>query len=61
MIDWLNTNIGADIATYIGTFLALISFFIVGKKVFNKINQKQSVKNGTGIQVGGNYTVGKKK
>lgn len=59
MLDWLNNTIGTDIATYVGVALALIGFFIVGKKISNKFTQKQSIKNGTGIQVGGNLTIGK--
>jgi len=61
MLDWLNNTIGTDIATYIGVFLAFIGFFMVGKKISNNNNnQKQSVKNGTGIQVGGDLIIGKK-
>ncbi|MCE2593522.1 hypothetical protein K6Y31_01660 [Motilimonas cestriensis] len=60
MIDWLNTLTGNDIATYIGALLALVGLFVVGSKIINKTTQKQNVKNGTGIQVGGNLTVGEK-
>ncbi|WP_010604789.1 hypothetical protein [Pseudoalteromonas maricaloris] len=60
MIDWLNTLTGNDIATYIGAFLAFIGLFFVGSKILNKNSQKQKVKNGTGIQVGGNLTIGEK-
>lgn len=60
MIDWLNTLTGNDIATYIGAFLALVGLFFVGSKIINKTAQKQKIKNGTGIQVGGNLTIGDK-
>lgn len=56
MIEWLNNNIGADAATYLGTFLAIIALIYGGSKVVKK-SQKQNVKDGSGIQVGGNFTV----
>lgn len=60
MIDWLNDLNGTDIATYIGALFSLIGLFFVGSKIINKTTQKQKVKNGTGIQVGGNLTIGDK-
>ncbi len=56
MIEWLNNNIGADAATYLGTFLAIVALFFGVSKVIKK-SQKQSVKKGNGIQAGGNVTI----
>ena len=56
MMEWLNNNIGADAATYLGTFLAIVALIYGGSKVVKK-SQKQKVKDGNGIQVGGNFTV----
>lgn len=36
MISWLNTHIGSDAATYLGTLLGLAAFFWGGKTVYNK-------------------------
>jgi len=60
MLDWINSLTAVDIATYIGAFLALIGLFFVGTKLVKKVSQKQNVKNGTGIQVGGNLVIGGK-
>lgn len=56
MIEWLNEHIGSDTATYLGTFLAIIALVYGGTKLVKK-TQKQSVKNGNGIQAGGNVTI----
>lgn len=74
MIDWLNENIGADAATYLGTFLGFIGLFWGGSKIINlksnslvnKINnsnnheQTLNVGSGNGFQSGGdmNVTIG---
>lgn len=56
MIDWLNEHIGSDVATYVGTLLAILGLFYGCAKVVKK-KQSQTVKGGTGIQVGGNITI----
>lgn len=56
MIEWLNQTIGADAATYLGTFLAIVALIWGGSKVVKK-SQKQTVKGGSGIQVGGSINV----
>ncbi|MFY2162527.1 hypothetical protein ACOSZG_19745 [Vibrio alginolyticus] len=56
MVEWLNQHIGADAATYLGTFLAIIALIYGGSKIVKK-SQKQNVKNGNGIQAGGNVTI----
>ena len=58
MIGWLSNLTGTDIATYLGAIIGLIGLFFVGSKIINKTTQSQKVKNGTGIQVGGNLTIG---
>lgn len=60
MIGWLSNLTGTDIATYLGAIIGLIGLFFVGSKIINKTTQSQKVKNGTGIQVGGNLTIGGK-
>ncbi|EHA1080341.1 hypothetical protein WAX88_03720 [Photobacterium damselae subsp. damselae] len=60
MIDWLNSLTGTDIATYLGAVFGLIGLFFLGSKIINKTAQSQKVKNGTGIQVGGNLIIGGK-
>jgi flagellar biogenesis protein FliO len=60
MIGWLNNLTGTDIATYLGAIIGIIGLFFVGAKIINKITQSQNVKNGTGIQVGGNFIIGGK-
>ena len=57
MLDFLNEHIGIEEATYIGMFLAVIALFFGAKKVLNRIKQIQKVKNGNGIQAGGNVTI----
>lgn len=35
MLDWLNTHIGADLATYLGTFVGVVGLLValpIGKK-----------------------------
>ncbi|WP_283597588.1 hypothetical protein [Photobacterium phosphoreum] len=56
MVEWLNQHIGADAATYLGTFLAIVALVYGGSKIVKKV-QKQNVKNGNGIQAGGNVTI----
>ncbi|WP_270944377.1 hypothetical protein [Vibrio parahaemolyticus] len=56
MVEWLNQHIGADAATYLGTFLAIIALIYGGSKSVKK-SQKQNVKSGNGIQAGGNVTI----
>lgn len=49
MLAWLNANIGADWATYLGTFLGFISIlgmFIGGKQLIKKSNVNKSQKSG---------------
>ncbi|MCR9561776.1 hypothetical protein [Vibrio alginolyticus] len=74
MIDWLNENVGADAATYIGTFVGIIGLFWGGSKVINlkfnnQVNKIDNSKNhdqtlnvgsGNGFQSGGdmNVTIG---
>jgi hypothetical protein len=36
MIDWLNSHVGPDVATYLGTLLGLVAFFLGGKTIYNK-------------------------
>ena len=57
MLDFLNETIGADAATYIGTFLAVVGLFIGAKTIVNRSKQVQKVKNGKGIQANGNVTI----
>ncbi|WP_339011265.1 hypothetical protein [Aeromonas popoffii] len=75
MIDWLNENVGADAATYLGTFVGIIGLFWGGSKVFNfkfnnqvneidnskNHNQTLTVGSGNGFQSGGdmNVTIGR--
>jgi len=59
MLDWLKSLSGPDIATYIGVVLGLIGLLYAGTKIVNRNSQKQKIKNGTGIQVGGNLTIGR--
>ncbi|MGZ8171886.1 MULTISPECIES: hypothetical protein [Methylobacter] len=56
MIDWLNKFIGTDWATYIGAFLAIVTLFVGSSKIWKK-SQKQNIKNGNGIQAGGNVII----
>ncbi|HIF5698536.1 TPA: hypothetical protein ACX3DO_004434 [Vibrio parahaemolyticus] len=56
MIEWLNQYVGADAATYLGTFLAVVALVYGGSKFVKRV-QKQNVKNGNGIQAGGNVTI----
>ncbi|EGQ8006774.1 hypothetical protein OL318_004581 [Vibrio parahaemolyticus] len=56
MIEWLNQHVGADAATYLGTFLAVVALVYGGSKFVKRV-QKQNVKNGNGIQAGGNVTI----
>ncbi len=60
MINWFNALSAPDLATYIGVVLGLIGILYAGTKIVNRNSQKQKVKNGTGIQVGGNLTIGNK-
>lgn len=58
MIEWLNQHVGADAATYLGTFLAVVALVYGGSKIVKRVQkQKQNVKNGNGIQAGGNVTI----
>ncbi|MBF4406199.1 hypothetical protein EAY15_23835, partial [Vibrio anguillarum] len=49
MIDWLNENVGADAATYIGTFAGIIGLFLGAKvinlKFKNQVNKIDNSKN----------------
>lgn len=58
MFDWLKSLSGPDIATYVGVIIGLVGLLYSGTKIVNRISQSQKVKNGTGIQVGGNLTIG---
>lgn len=57
MLDFLNETIGADVATYVGTFLAVVGLIIGTKTIVNRSKQVQKVKNGKGIQANGNVTI----
>ena len=62
MVDWLNLHIGADAATYIGTFLGFIALLWGGSKLVKKNHQVQKGgDNSTNIQVGGSVNLGNKK
>ncbi|MDD9197486.1 hypothetical protein PVK62_16800 [Aliivibrio sp. S3MY1] len=56
LLDWLNDMVGTDWATYVGVFLTVIGL-LVGSKTIKKIKQKQAIKNGTGIQSGGDVNI----
>ncbi|EHW0638300.1 hypothetical protein ABMX92_21710 [Vibrio vulnificus] len=58
MLDWLKSLSGPDIATYVGVIIGLVGLVYAGTKIVNRNSQKQKIKNGTGIQVGGNLTIG---
>lgn len=58
MLDWLKSLSGPDVATYIGVVIGLVGLLYAGTKIVNRNSQKQKIKNGTGIQVGGNLTIG---
>jgi hypothetical protein len=60
MLEWLNNNIGSDVATYIGVLLAVIGLVYSAKKIIHQKTQVQNVKNGNGIQAGRDIHYNKK-
>lgn len=60
MLDWLNTNIGTDWATYLGAVLTVLSVIFGGRLILKRksVSQVAKVKGGTVIQVGGNFHKG---
>jgi hypothetical protein len=61
MLEWLNSHIGTDWATYLGALLTILSLIWGGNKALKKksISQTAKVSGGTVIQVGGNFQGGK--
>lgn len=52
MLEWLDQNIGSNLATYIGTFIGFISLIYGSSKVYRRIINKHD--NSTKIEGGNN-------
>lgn len=59
MKEFISTITMVDAATYIGVVLGILGLIVAGKKIISSTSQNQKVKNGTGIQVGRDLSVGK--
>lgn len=61
MLNWLNTNIGTDWATYAGVVLAIIPLIFGSNKLIarRRLSQSAKVKNGTVVQIGGSVDIKK--
>lgn len=53
MIDWINKNIGTDVATYISVFIGVIGLIYAGKKISkNRVQHQKCGDNSINIQGG---------
>ena len=53
MIDWINQNIGTDLATYISVFISILGFVYAGKKISkNRVQHQKGGNKSTNIQGG---------
>ncbi len=60
MLEWLNSSIGTDWATYASLFLAFVGVLTAVRYISKKksLSQTQKHTSGTSIQIGGNVNIG---